>query len=348
LGDTAINKYGIPLEASDVTGDPRNARTGPASVAATAAKQDAWQGSIINEMGEDGNRFTPKVMSDTAKRTGQVYDDIATRTTIGKPATDNLVHNDLAAIEANLDNVAGITDSDRAVIKRNLNGIVDAVKPDGTISGADYRALTKTNSPLDRLESNSNSEVAKVGSDIRDALDGAFAKSASPRDQAALSKNNYQYRIMKTVQDLAAKSPDGNIDPGQFMTKVATASRRFDPTLGGMAYTGGGNIGELARIGVMMDTTPKLGPRSSVGGALARIATEAAPGVGYALAARDPRALVLSLPAAVDAGVQLSNALRARVPAQTVVRNALNPPPPPYLSTVPAAIAGSNPLMPPR
>jgi hypothetical protein len=53
---------------------------------------------------------------------------------------------------------------------------------------------------------------------------------------------------------------------------------------------------------------------------------------------------VLSLPAAVDAGVQVGNALRARVPAQTLVRNAITPLPPPYLSNVPAAIAGSNPL----
>ena len=31
------------------------------------------------------------------------------------------------------------------------------------------------------------------------------------------------------------------------MNAVKTASRRFDPDTGGLAYTGGGNMGELAR-----------------------------------------------------------------------------------------------------
>jgi hypothetical protein len=43
------------------------------------------------------------------------------------------------------------------------------------------------------------------------------------------------------------------------MNAVKTASRRFDPGTGGMAYTGGGNIGELARIGTLMRPAPNSG-----------------------------------------------------------------------------------------
>lgn len=344
LADTAIKKYDIPLEASDLTADPRFARTGPASVAATAAKQDAWQGSIIKEMGGDGDKFTPKLMSDTATRTGKVYDDIAQRTTISQPAADNLVHNDLAAIEANLDTTAGLTDSDKAAIRKRMDEIVNAVQSNGTISGGDYRALTKTNSPLDRLENNSNPEVAKVAGDIRDAIDGAFTSSASRADQAALTRNNYQYRIMRTVQDLVAKSPDGNIKPGEFMTKVASASRRFDPTLGGMAYTGGGNIGELARIGAMMDTTPNFAPRTSAGQKALTTAAELAATLSPAYFVHPGLAAVAP---ALTAAYYLRGAyLPSNAARNTLIRNALNPPSSSYSGVVPSLVTGGNPLMP--
>jgi len=338
LGDLALSKYDIPIDATDLTKDPRFTTT-PADV---AAKQNAWQGSVIDEMGGDGNKFTPQLMTDTATRTGKVYDDIAGRTTVGQAQTDNLVHNDLAAIEANLDNVAGITDSDRGVVRRRLGEIVDAVQPNGTISGADYRSLTQTGSPLDRLENNSNPELAQIGGSISDALRKAFNQSATPEDQAALTKNDYQYRIMKTVQDLAAKSPDGNIDPGQFMTKVAAASRRFDAPNSGIAYTGGGNIGELARIGAMMNTTPTFGPRPSLLATAARIAGEAAPGLTAAGVMHSPHALALTLPAAYDLGASLRNALLTNRAPSALISNALSPPASPYSAVLPSVVAGNR------
>jgi len=340
LARTAIEKYDIPLEASDLTTDPRFQRTGPASVQATANKQDAWQRAYINEMGADGSKFMPGPsgpMATTAARTGQVYDNIAARTDINKANTDSLVHNDLAAIEANLDNVAGITDSDRAVVRRRLGEIVDAVQSNGTITGADYRALTKTNSPLERLTNNSNSELANIGNNITDALTDAFTKSASPADQAALATNNHQYRAMKTVQDLAAKSPDGNINPGDLMAKVVTASRRFDPSTGGMAYTGGGNIGELARIGAMMDISPNFAPKGDLSGKLLKIGE----GVGGAVAAGhfiDPS--LLAAGAVVPAGMALNAAraayLRSDFGRNALLRNALSEPPSSYAGVLPA------------
>jgi hypothetical protein len=340
---TAIDKYNIPMEASDLTDDPRFQRTGPASIQATANKQNAWQGNIIDQMGGQGNKFIPELMNDTATRTGQVYDDIASRTTIGKPQTDDLVHNDLAAIEANLDNVAGITDSDRGVIKRRLGEIVDAVGPNGTISGADYRALTKTNSPLDRLESNSNSELANVGGDISAALRAAFNKSASPEDQAALGKNDYQYRIMKTVAPLAAKSVDGNINPGQFMTAVTGASKRFDPTLGGMAYTGGGDIGELARIGSMMKVSPNMPPKGDFVSKMLKVG-EGVAGAAAAGHFYDPKlfAAAAAVPAAMAVNAVRGAYLRSDFGRNVLLNNALNPPPSAYGAVGPALVTGGN------
>jgi len=54
---------------------------------------------------------------------------------------------------------------------------------------------------------------------------------------------------MKTVEDLVEKSTYGNLSPALLMGQVRAASARNDSSTGGMAYTGGGPLGDLARIG---------------------------------------------------------------------------------------------------
>ena len=98
-----------------------------------------------------------------------------------------------------------------------------------------------------------------VAGQIRDALDDAFVRSARPEDQAALTQAKYQYRIMRTIDPLVAGSRDGNITPAGFSNKVVNALRKFDSPTGGVAYTGGGNIGELAKIGQLMRPAPQTG-----------------------------------------------------------------------------------------
>ena len=47
---------------------------------------------------------------------------------------------------------------------------------------------------------------------------------------------------MKTIEPLVAKSPTGDISPALLMSQV-------NKSYGGMAYNGGGDMGDLARIG---------------------------------------------------------------------------------------------------
>jgi hypothetical protein len=128
----------------------------------------------------------------------------------------------------------------------------------GTIDGDAYQRLTNSKSLLSKLE-RQNSNAGDMASNIRDAIDDAFARSAHPNDQAALQEARYQYRVMRTVDQLAAGSRGGDITPLGFMQKVKAASQKFDPPTGGLAYTGGGNIGELARIGTLMRPAPQTG-----------------------------------------------------------------------------------------
>jgi hypothetical protein len=255
----AREKYKIPLNAPDIT--PGSQFRTPASV---QGSMDAFQGNIVKELGENPNtpdllsrnRITTGAMDNTATRVGQGFDDVASRTNINPTETGNAITK-LAHIDGTLDLEAGLTDANKAAIRRNIDLVQNAAaKGNGSISGADYQALTTTKGAIDRLAGNSDPNVAAVGMQIKSALDDAFQASASPADQATLSQLRYQWRLMKTVQPLVEKAQGANIDPGEFMTRAVAASRKLDGSTGGMAYTGGGTIGELARIGGLISRGP--------------------------------------------------------------------------------------------
>jgi hypothetical protein len=266
LGRTAIDKYGIPINTGDMT-DNSILRTGldqagklPFSGArgAADAKQAAWQGAIAREMGDpNATAFTPDVLTASKQRIGQAFDNVAANTSI-PPAETATLGNTLDAIIPDASKV--LTEGELVPLQKQIDGIKKlAADNGGTISGDAYQALTRTKAPLDLLESSADPNKAHFAGLVRDALDDAFMRSAAPEYQDALGQAKYQYRVMRTVDQLAAGSRDGSISPDGFMQKVLTASRRFDAPTGGMAYTGGGNIGELARIGKLMRAAPQTG-----------------------------------------------------------------------------------------
>jgi hypothetical protein len=194
-------------------------------------------------------------MDRTATRVGQGFDDVASRTDINSNETNGVITK-LAAIDHGLD-LENLTDAQKAMIRRNIDLVQNAaVRGNGIISGADYQGLTRNKTPIDKLASNSDPNVAAIGMQIKSALDDGFQASASPADQTALTQLRYQWRLMKTVEPLVEKAQGANIDPGEFVTRAIAASRKLDGSTGGIAYTGGGNIGELARIAGVLDRAP--------------------------------------------------------------------------------------------
>ena len=259
LAQRAIEQYGIPIAANDMS-DNSLIRIGadqmgklPLSGAGAGdrVKQTAWQSAIAREMGEPGaTSFTPDVLSRARDRIGATFDGVAARTSI-PPAEIQGMGAEFGQILPD----AGLTlqTEQFGQIRRQIENInALAARNGGEIPGDVYQTLTHHGGPLSRLEGSADPDVAHYAGRIRDALDDAFVRSASPADQEALNEARYQYRVMRTVDQLAAGSRGGDITPMGFMQAVKVASRRFDPSTGGMAYTGGGNIGELARIGTLM------------------------------------------------------------------------------------------------
>ena len=304
LGRLALDKYQIPIGAPDLT-DNSLIRIGadqagklPFSGARPAAdaKQSAWQGAIAKEMGDpNATAFTPDVMNATKTRVGQAFDNAAASTSI-PPAETTTLSQGLDRIMPDASQV--LTDAELKPLQTQIDNIKDLIaKGNGTLSGEAYQALTRAKAPLDLAEGSTNPNVAHYAGMIRDHLDDAFQRSASPDVQDALSQARYQYRVMRTIDPLVAGSRDGNITPDGFMQKVLTASRRSDAPTGGMAYTGGGNIGELARIGKLMRAPPQTGTADRM---LINAAAVGGTGGLAALAAHPATAVTVPLGLAVN------------------------------------------------
>jgi hypothetical protein len=265
LGMRAIDRYGIPIAANDLSdnsmiriGADQGGRVPLSGVeAADRIKHQAWQGAIAREMGErDATAFTPDVLTRARDRIGATFNDVAARTTI-PPAETNTLIQDLDRVLYEAERT--LQPGEIAPLKAQIDDLKTMIGHNsGTIDGDAYQRLTNSKSLLSKLE-RQNSNAGDMASNMRDAIDDAFARSAAPQDQAALQEARYQYRVMRTVDQLAAGSRGGDITPLGFMQKVKAASQKFDPPTGGLAYTGGGNIGELARIGTLMRPAPQTG-----------------------------------------------------------------------------------------
>jgi hypothetical protein len=325
LGQLALSKYNIPIGAPDLT-DNTLIRIGadqagklPFSGArpAAAAKQAAWQGAIANEMGEPGSTsFTPDVMNAAKSRIGQVFNDAAASTSI-PPDETSVLSQGLAKILPDASQV--LTEAELKPLALQIDNINSLIaKGNGTLSGDAYQALTRAKAPLDLAESSTNPNVAHYAGMIRDELEDAFQRSAPPEVRDALSQARYQYRIMRTIDPLVAGSRDGNITPDAFMQKVLTASRRFDSPTGGMAYTGGGNIGELARIGKLMRAAPQTGTADRM---LVNLMAAGGTGAIGALAANP--SMALTVPAGLVANRLAGSYLRSGAAANRLIQAAL-------------------------
>jgi hypothetical protein len=189
-------------------------------------------------------------------RIGATFNDVASHTNI-PPAETQTLRKDLDRILYEAERTMQGPEIDP--VRKQIDDLKTFLSANGeTITGDAYQNLTSSKSLLSKLERQNNNAGDRAG-DIRDAIDDAFARSAHPDDQAALSQARYQYRVMRTVDQLAGGTRDGSITPLGFMQKVKDASRKFDSPTGGLPYTGGGTIGELAHIGTLFRPAPQTG-----------------------------------------------------------------------------------------
>ena len=274
LRDLAMKaeSYGIPITAAQLT-DSRFVRTLksvvdklPFSGAQKLAgqQQKGFNRAVAQTFGENADTVTADVAAAAKRRLGKTFEALSAR---NKLKVDGQLLNDLVSLS---DEAAKTGTADNA---RAVSSLVDdflSRTENGVVQGKAYREL---DSRIGRLikgtqDGDKRHYLGRLRDSIRDAMD----RSISPADSKAWSGARKQYRNLKTVEDLIEKSATGDLSPSLLLGLV----RRSDKN---MAYTGGGDLGDLARIGqrFLKDPIPNSGTAERL------LAAGALGGGGYAL-----------------------------------------------------------------
>jgi len=249
LASLARDKYGIPLTNDQLSGDSgmgflRSASDRlPFSGAGSdiADTQAGFNQAVSSTIGENAPKLTPQVMTSAKARIGSMFDSVAANTQI---KADPQFDNDLLNVVSQAQN-SGMTADELKPINKIFDSVLDAVDPTTrTIDGATYQTLTKSNTPFGRALSNPNSNISGVAHDIKDALDDALGRSASPADLQTFQDAKSQWRNLRTIEGNVAQN-GGNVSAPRLASDLNNS--RFSKNT--MAYGGGGDLGELAAIG---------------------------------------------------------------------------------------------------
>ena len=273
LADTA-RQYGVDIPLPLMSGNRTtrimtDATKGlPFSGADDAAlgTQRQFQGAMARQMGSTADQFGPTTMDETAGRLSNGYNDLYTNAPPiagGQPLSSGLTNigNDAARF------LVGDQAGAMAHVDNAITNVANAFSG-GSLDPQAYKSLMGANDgTLARIENAAPSAASPYLAAVRQAVQNRFAASAGPDAAATLKTLDSQWRAMKTIEPLAATSTTGDISPGGLTQRVVNASNRFDPSTGGVAYTGGGPLGDLGKVGKQfLGTIPESGtaPREQV------------------------------------------------------------------------------------
>lgn len=247
LAQKAIEDYGIPISLGQMSDNPmvRFADDVIAKMPFTgggvsaAEQQAAFNKAVANTIGETADKITPDVMAAAKSRLGNVFDSVATRTPIITAGPD--FDQRMLDIISNAQMV--LPESEIKPLMAQWSDIVDKFGKGGnSISGETYQALTRKGAPLDLATRSADPNIRHYATQMRNALDDALEASATPDVIADLKQARAQWKAMKTIEDLAEKSPTGDISPALLL---GAARSSFND----MAYGGGGALADLSRVG---------------------------------------------------------------------------------------------------
>lgn len=301
LRDLAMKaeSYGIPVTMGQLT-DSRFVRTLKSVVdklpfsgsqKLQGQQQKAFNRAVAQTFGESADNITTDVAAAAKRRIGGAFDALSTR---NKLKVDGQLLDDLVSLSDEASKT-GTADNARAV-----TSLVDdflGKTENGQVSGKAYREL---DSRIGRLikgtqDGDKRHYLGRLRDSIRDAMD----RSISPTDSKAWQAARKQYRNLKTVEDLIEKSATGDLSPSLLLGLVRRADKN-------MAYTGGGELGDLARIGqrFLKDPIPNSGTAERL------LAAGAVGGGGYALGIDPATLATMALAGRGIGGVLNSNAGR--------------------------------------
>jgi hypothetical protein len=240
-GNKALQTINAALEQMPVTSGQEAMRIG--------AQRDAFTREVMKTLGSDATEATEATLGAAKSRMsgeferifGKVHvqlDDPAIQTNIGKAVQD--------AIDT-------LGPDQAKIIAKRAGDILGKVDDNGTVAGKAYQAWRT--SIQQQAEKTSDKWLATNLTNLRKAVDEAAYKSAAEAgEDGALQAVRGQWKNMRTISPLVAKSENGVISPSLLRGEVMRANPDF-------ATKGAGDLGELAKIGrsFIADQVPNSG-----------------------------------------------------------------------------------------
>lgn len=258
------------------------------------AQKTGFNRAVARTFGENADAITPEVALRAMNRMRAGFDDVTSRNSL---KVDSQMLSDLASIG---DDAAKTATSDNSKAVSNLIDEVLSKTENGVIDGKAYRQL---DSKIGRLLKTRDGDRAYLLGQLRDTIRSGMDRSISPKDSAAWKKLRGQYKNLKTVEDLIEKAPTGDISPALLLNQVRRANKN-------MAYGGGGDLADLARIGQRFlkdpiqnsTTAEKMAAMGMLGGGIA----------GGSALGIDPTSMLALLAAGMVGGKALGSNASAR------------------------------------
>ncbi|MEF3075162.1 hypothetical protein V2P20_09005 [Methylobacter sp. Wu1] len=194
----------------------------PLSSGAQQAKNELqhkqFNSAIAKTMGSNADLLNEAAMAEIKSRVGGGIGDIADR---NRFTFDNDMLTKLT--QHSFDAQRFETGDVQKIVNNYIDDFMSKVEPNGTVSGQAYRKLDSALGA--RARGTTNGDLRQALGNLRETLREGMDKSISPQDAAEWSKLRGQYRNMKLIEPLAAKSVDGNISPNALLNAANKGSK---------------------------------------------------------------------------------------------------------------------------
>lgn len=216
----------------------------PAAGSKAEQRQVAFNNALGQLIGADkgAKKITPGVFDRAMNQSGKAIGDISSKTPVPMDAEFK------GAIMGQLENAVNYETAD---VQKVISSYIKEINSKGDVIPGE--AFRKVNSKLGaQARRTQNGDLKHALYELQSDLHDALERNLSGADLATLQSARKQYAIGKTIEDLVAKSKDGDISPARLMSAVT--SDKSKKTM--MARGRGGDLGELAKIGQMFLKEP--------------------------------------------------------------------------------------------
>lgn len=259
LAALAEERFGIPLDLAQKTGSRALQSISaafenmPATAGKEIAKKNVQRSALTREvmktMGEEAEEATAETLSRGAKRIGGDFERIFGKVHVN--LDDTGVQQNLAKVVQ--DAADTLPQEQATIVVKRVSQLLDKIDDNGAVAGKAYQAWRS------QVQEQAQGTTDRwLGEQLRNLYrtvdDAAYKAAAEVGEDVPLKVAREQYRNMKIIEPLVAKSEDGIVSPSLLRGEVMKRVPDY-------AKGGGGDITQLAKVAreFIADQVPNSG-----------------------------------------------------------------------------------------